>query len=465
MTQMSVEGAKQLSDLPFTGPETAQSFFSRSNHTTSRTTKTQEHDEYFNQATILLHESCESGDTRTVERVLSSGKADLNALIGGHRAYRTALHKASAYGHTNVVKLLLKAGANADRTSNVQRTALHEACMGGHKATVMELVQYVTDLNLVDNYGQTAAHIAAYHGETECLNVLIDSGCDFNCGDKQTCTPAHLAAMKSHPETLRCLLDNDVDILKPDAQGRTSVHYAALYGSTACLKVFKEYHVNLKITDHFGGSPLHLASAGGHIQCLKFLIKSGLSMDIKDRSGKTAAHYAAQKGSIECLHWILEQGLDANIMDDSGNTPAHCAASGHMEAMNCLFLHNCNMLLTNNKGDTPEKVSRKYGHSMAYQKVVNGAIKCPFCVEKQEELEYNIQHQPSEVEKNIKSEEQIIFKPPVKMKCAMKPKTKQKDPAKPALGHLSKRNLSSKYYGDHLFSLTSDQGTHHIHKE
>lgn len=27
------------------------------------------------------------------------------------------------------------------------------------------------------------------------------------------------------------------------------------------------------------------------------------------------------------------------------------------------------MLLTNNKGDTPEKVSRKYGHSMAYQKV------------------------------------------------------------------------------------------------
>lgn len=108
MTQMSVEGAKQLSDLPFTGPETAQSFFSRSNHTTSRTTKTQEHDEYFNQATFLLHESCESGDTRTVERVLSSGKADLNALIGGHRAYRTALHKASAYGHTNVVKLLLK---------------------------------------------------------------------------------------------------------------------------------------------------------------------------------------------------------------------------------------------------------------------------------------------------------------------------------------------------------------------
>ena len=45
-------------------------------------------------------------------------------------------------------------------------------------------------------------------------------------------------------------------------------------------------------------------------------------------------------------------------------------------------------------------------------------------------------------------------------RCAMKPKTKQKDPAKPALGHLSKRNLSSKYYGDHLFSLTSDQGTH-----
>jgi pyrimidine operon attenuation protein/uracil phosphoribosyltransferase len=65
-------------------------------------------EERHNHSTISLHQASESGDLTEVKNILAEGKADLNALIAGHRALRTALHKASAYGHTNVVKLLLK---------------------------------------------------------------------------------------------------------------------------------------------------------------------------------------------------------------------------------------------------------------------------------------------------------------------------------------------------------------------
>ena len=61
-----------------------------------------------NHSTFALHGACEEGNLGEVRDILAEGRADLNALIAGHRALRTALHKASAYGHTEVVKLLLK---------------------------------------------------------------------------------------------------------------------------------------------------------------------------------------------------------------------------------------------------------------------------------------------------------------------------------------------------------------------
>ena len=86
----------------------SKSFKTEDTLTSSTTSIKQDRDKHFNQATLLLHEACESGDTANVQKVLSGGKANLNSLIGGHRTYRSALHKASAYGHTDTVKLLLK---------------------------------------------------------------------------------------------------------------------------------------------------------------------------------------------------------------------------------------------------------------------------------------------------------------------------------------------------------------------
>lgn len=55
-----------------------------------------------------LHEAAERGDASAVSRLLSDKSVDVNEKAGGHRAYRTALHRAAGYGHADVVKLLLK---------------------------------------------------------------------------------------------------------------------------------------------------------------------------------------------------------------------------------------------------------------------------------------------------------------------------------------------------------------------
>lgn len=55
-----------------------------------------------------LHEAAERGDSSAVSRLLLDKNVDVNEKAGGHRAYRTALHRAAGYGHIAVVRQLLK---------------------------------------------------------------------------------------------------------------------------------------------------------------------------------------------------------------------------------------------------------------------------------------------------------------------------------------------------------------------
>lgn len=55
-----------------------------------------------------LHEAAERGDASAVSRLLLDKSLDVNEKAGGHRAYRTALHRAAGYGHLAVVRQLLK---------------------------------------------------------------------------------------------------------------------------------------------------------------------------------------------------------------------------------------------------------------------------------------------------------------------------------------------------------------------
>lgn len=61
-----------------------------------------------------LQEAAERGDSNAVARLLLDKSVDVNEKAGGHRAHRTALHRASGYGHLTVVRQLLKVSSTGD---------------------------------------------------------------------------------------------------------------------------------------------------------------------------------------------------------------------------------------------------------------------------------------------------------------------------------------------------------------
>ena len=79
---------------------------------------------------------------------------------------------AAGYGHVDIVKLLLDAGADVNERSRVSRTPLIWAAGSGQLNTVRLLLKNGADPDLVDSNGETAADLAAENGHDDVAHFL-----------------------------------------------------------------------------------------------------------------------------------------------------------------------------------------------------------------------------------------------------------------------------------------------------
>jgi ankyrin repeat protein len=76
----------------------------------------------------------------------------------------TALHLAAELGLTDIVKLLLAAGARTDAVTSSGMLPLHQATMDGHTDTVLLLLDAGSDINAMDGQGVTPLDFAIHGG-------------------------------------------------------------------------------------------------------------------------------------------------------------------------------------------------------------------------------------------------------------------------------------------------------------
>ncbi|MDX1528058.1 MAG: ankyrin repeat domain-containing protein [Gammaproteobacteria bacterium] len=93
----------------------------------------------------------------------------------------TALIAAAHLGHTEVVKILIEAGAPLDHVNNLRWTALIESIVLGdggpaHVETLRALVEAGADVNLADGNGSSPLALARARGYTEMVRILEQAG-------------------------------------------------------------------------------------------------------------------------------------------------------------------------------------------------------------------------------------------------------------------------------------------------
>ena len=188
--------------------------------------------EEFAQGCMLLR-ACGDGDLEKVQETLEQSPSLLNFADYDRR---TALHVAASDGHLALVELLLKKGANPNRSDrwggspldDSQRhrypqvaavlrehggrggvqdhgQALIFAASKGDAAEVRALISDGANPDYGDYDRRTAMHLAACEGHTEVLQVLIELGANVNVVDRWECTPIDEAMRKSHIACVRAL--------------------------------------------------------------------------------------------------------------------------------------------------------------------------------------------------------------------------------------------------------------------
>lgn len=125
------------------------------------------------------------GSVEKVTELLAKEDADVNKtsqVAGG-----TALMAAAFRGLTEIISLLLEAGAEVDKMNKRGDTALSLAVFRKHEAAALQLASRcsLTTLDHVDSFGDTPLMDASRHGLLKLVKMLVNRGCKIDHKNKK----------------------------------------------------------------------------------------------------------------------------------------------------------------------------------------------------------------------------------------------------------------------------------------
>ncbi|CAF2625603.1 unnamed protein product [Rotaria sp. Silwood2] len=156
-------------------------------------------------STNTLHRACKQGNFDIVKKILSPETLINRPDVNGKDAFgSTALHEASYFGHDDIVRLLIKAGAHVLARDTDGATALHKAAAGNRPSTLLILIAEgfadYEERNYTNHW--VPLHEAAFHNSTACVQVLLDCGAPLRPRTDQGKTPLELAEEVKSDESI-----------------------------------------------------------------------------------------------------------------------------------------------------------------------------------------------------------------------------------------------------------------------
>ena len=275
-----------------------------------------------------IHHAAISGSTEITKAILNGGSPasviDTNGV--------TALHYAVEFGHSSIVMLLCKEGANINRSRlhYTGETALHYASKFGKTMMVSHLISKGADVNLQTLSGESAIHLAirgVHHGVVE---VLCKAGTDLEISNHAGDTPLLVAVKNTSVELVRILLTHGAQPNYSDGRhGLTALHLISLHHPPTisheiitglCLS----HGAAVNQCDNEGDTPLHLAARSGNKNVAKLLVDSGAVVNASSlHSGYTPFLEAVAHSRTDVVKLLLAAGADPNAVTKTGMASLH----------------------------------------------------------------------------------------------------------------------------------------------
>lgn len=298
-----------------------------------------------NDMTALMWASAE-GHTQVAKVLLKSAQRhgpenEIAYIRAPDKEGNTALHLAVQNGSLAVVNLLLSHGADVNSQKNNLATPLHLAATCGFLDIAKVVVYNGANIDSQDIEQLTPMHRAALYNKVEILEFLVKRGGNLNAKDKKSMSPLHCACWKGQTEAADFLLSNGAQVAEVDIELKTALHWTVEFSHYDTLLTLLKYGGRnlLGYTDKNDQTVLHYAAFTGDEKILKMLLEVGSRPDAKDQDERSPLHIAAQKDNVACVEALINaSNHETNDDDMDGRTPLLLACfSGHHQAVQVLM--------------------------------------------------------------------------------------------------------------------------------
>lgn len=228
---------------------------------------------------------------------------------------------ASKFGHTVILKKLLKKGIDINKKSSNGFSILYAAAEHGHHDVVLELLNNNPTLSIfADNY--TPIYIAAQNGHLQCLQHLC----------------------KKFPQK--------IDPVSPNRAN--ALYVAAQNGHLSCVQALLNLGARVDIAFDPGNYyPMYIAAQKGYLEVIQALYEKGAPIDSITSKGATPLYIAAQMGFLDIVRFLVNKGANINHQFSNGYTPAHIAIQEkHPSIVEFLIKAGADVALVSNEGKT-----------------------------------------------------------------------------------------------------------------
>ncbi len=224
-----------------------------------------------------LHSAARTGNAELIEYLIEK-ECDINAHNSNGA---TPINDAASSGNLRAVELMVRNGAKvnpkdclAEGCNKVDGSPLHNS-VWRNPEIVKYLIKQGANVNALNADKQTPLHISTFGRCIDCVRALVDGGADLNKQDKYGKTPLHHAIKREKKEIANYLVNQKVDISLKDKTGKTVVHLAAICGFCDVIDKLIENGGDVKAKDNLGNTPLYYANYYGNLNTAKKLLAAG----------------------------------------------------------------------------------------------------------------------------------------------------------------------------------------------
>lgn len=267
-------------------------------------------DEFKNTSIVY---ACKNGRLDLVEYFLDNG---INLKYDKH--IKTMLLNACDSDNADVLKCLIKNGANINTLYKNKMTLLMYACKNGK----FSVVKYLTTNYCVNKSDKLAIMCAVQSNNLDVVKYLLDVGFDINCKDDNFMTILMCACKLGHKEIVKYLLDSGAYIHDIDSLGNNALAYAIKFACKDAHKDIVKYFIKHKLIDdeYMLQACCSIREVRGDIQT--FVLKYVLGKIINksdDKKRNNSLMYICEKGNLELLKLVNTEYI-INCIDDKKET-------------------------------------------------------------------------------------------------------------------------------------------------